>query len=330
MDAVTGLVYPAVGLLGLYAFVSLASLVWEGIDRKLVARMQRRIGPPILQPLYDFLKLASKETIIPSTANYMFRAAPVLALATAIALLAYTPVGFTPILASKGDVIVFIYLLTLISFFKIVGAISSGNPYAKIGAAREATIMVSREPAMMLAIFTIMWRLGKLGVPKPFSMGIFYTHNIWEIGTPMSFVGAVILLYVFCVWLASEIEVGFFNIPDAEEEIAEGLLVEYSGRYLALLKLTNAMKAFISASLVVAIFFPWGISGYFNLTGLSANVGDLLFHTLKVFALLFVVQSVFRAVTGRLKITQAVDFLWKNVFLASLVGSLLIAMEVIM
>ncbi|WP_297487497.1 respiratory chain complex I subunit 1 family protein [Thermococcus sp.] len=330
MDVMGNIVYPTVGLLGLYAFVSLASLVWEGIDRKLVARMQRRIGPPILQPLYDFFKLASKETIIPSTANYMFKAAPVLALATAIALLAYTPMGFAPILASKGDVIVFIYLLTLISFFKIVGAISSGNPYAKIGAAREATVMVSREPAMMLAIFAIMWRIGKLGVPKPFSMGVFYVHNIWEIGTPMSFVGAVILLYVFTVWLASEIEVGFFNIPDAEEEIAEGLLVEYSGRYLALLKLTNAMKAFISASLVVAIFFPWGISGYFNLTGLSANVADLLFHTLKVFALLFVVQSVFRAVTGRLKITQAVDFLWKNVFLASLVGSLLIAMEVIM
>lgn len=127
MDVVSNVVYPIAGLLGLYTFVSLASLVWEGIDRKLVARMQRRIGPPILQPIYDFLKLASKETIIPNTANYMFRAAPVLALATAIALLAYTPMGFTPILASKGDVIVFIYLLTLISFFKMLGAISSGT-----------------------------------------------------------------------------------------------------------------------------------------------------------------------------------------------------------
>ncbi|MDI3475637.1 MAG: hypothetical protein PWQ79_118 [Thermococcaceae archaeon] len=330
MDVVSNVVYPVAGLLGLYAFVSLASLVWEGIDRKLVARMQRRIGPPILQPIYDFLKLASKETIIPNTANYMFRAAPILALATAIALLAYTPVGFEPILSGKGDVIVFIYLLTLISFFKVLGAVSSGNPYAKIGAAREAALMVSREPAMMLAIFTIMWRIGKLGVDKPFSMATFYQHNIWEIGTPMSFVGALILLYVFAVWLASEIEVGFFNIPDAEEEIAEGLLVEYSGRYLALLKLTKALKGYIAASLVVAIFFPWGISGYFGLSGLSANVVDLLFHTLKVFVVLFVVQSVFRAVTGRLKITQAVDFLWKNAFLASLIGSLLIAMEVIM
>jgi len=311
-------------LLGVFGFASVVSLLWEGIDRKLVARMQRRVGPPITQPFYDFLKLLSKETVVPNTANYMFKAAPVLALATAIALLAYTPMGSPPILAGKGDVIVFIYLLTLISFFKILGAISSGSPYAKIGAAREATIMVSREPAMMLAIFAVMWRLGKLSA-RPFSLEIFYTHNIWEIGTPMSFVGAIILLYVFCVWLASEIEVGFFNVPDAEEEIAEGPLVEYSGRYLALLKLTKALKAYIAASLVVAIFFPWGMAG----TNPSADIVNLLLHTLKVFILLFLV-SVFRAITGRLRITQAVDFLWKNVFLASLVGSLLMAMEVVM
>ncbi len=330
MDVMANIVYPVAGLIGLYAFVSLASLLWEGIDRKLVARMQRRVGPPIIQPFYDFLKLMSKETIIPNTANYMFRAAPVLALATAIALLAYTPMGFEPLLSSRGDVIVFVYLLTLIGFFEILGAISSGSPYARIGAAREAAIMVSREPAMMLAIFAITWRLGKLGVDKPFSMGVFYQHNIWEIGTPLSFVGAIILLYVFCVWLASEMEVGYFNIPEAEEEIAEGTLAEYSGRYLALLKLTKALKTYITASLVVSIFFPWGIAGYFNLSGIPADIVNLLFHTLKVFILLFVVQTVFRATTGRLKITQAVELLWKNALPASIIGTLLIAMEVIM
>ncbi len=79
----------------------------------------------------------------------------------------------------------------------------------------------------------------------------------------------------------------------------------------------------------MAIFFPWGIAGYFGLAGLSADVVNLLLHTLKVFILLFAVMSVFRASTGRLQITKAVNFLWKNVFVAALVGSLLIAMEVI-
>ncbi|HDZ36354.1 MAG TPA: CO-induced hydrogenase subunit K, partial [Thermococcus sp.] len=69
---------------------------------------------------------------------------------------------------------------------------------------------------------------------------------------------------------------------------------------------------------------------YLNLSGLSADIVNLLFHTLKVFILLFAVQSVFRATTGRLRVTQAVEFLWKNAFLASLIGTLLIAMEVIM
>ncbi|NJE30032.1 CO-induced hydrogenase subunit K [Thermococcus sp. 18S1] len=319
--------YATLGFLGIYAYVSFASLLWGGIDRKLVARMQRRMGPPLLQPFYDFLKLVSKESIIPRDANKFFELAPVLALATSIALLAYTPLGFEPIFGTKGDVILFIYLLTLIGFLRVVGAVSSGSPYAQIGAQREMIILVSREGPMMLALFTILWRLSDLGVTKPFSMGTFYEHNVWELGTPMSIIGAVVLLLVFLAWLASEIEVGYFDIPEAETELAEGTMAEYSGRHLALFELANAIKAFVSASLVVAIFFPWGLSGYIGLTGFPAVVIDLLFHTLKVFAVLFVSMSVFRAVTGRLRINQAVSLFWTRMLPAAIVGALLLAID---
>ncbi|NJE01923.1 respiratory chain complex I subunit 1 family protein [Thermococcus sp. JdF3] len=319
--------YATLGFLGIYAYVSFASLLWGGIDRKLVARMQRRMGPPLLQPFYDFLKLVSKESIIPRDANRFFELAPVLALATSIALLAYTPLGFEPLFGTKGDVILFIYLLTLIGFLRVVGAVSSGSPYAQIGAQREMIILVSREGPMMLALFTILWRLSDLGVTKPFSMGTFYEHNVWELGTPMSIIGAVVLLLVFMAWLASEIEVGYFDIPEAETELAEGTMAEYSGRHLALFELANAIKAFVSASLVVAIFFPWGISGYLGLTGLPAVVIDLLFHTLKVFAVLFVSMSLFRAVTGRLRINQAVTLFWTRMLPAAIVGALLLAID---
>ncbi|WP_148883085.1 respiratory chain complex I subunit 1 family protein [Thermococcus aciditolerans] len=319
--------YATLGFLGIYAYVSFASLLWGGIDRKLVARMQRRMGPPLLQPFYDFLKLVSKESIIPRDANRFFELAPVLALATSIALLAYTPLGFEPLFGTKGDVILFIYLLTLIGFLRVVGAVSSGSPYAQIGAQREMIILVSREGPMMLALFTILWRLSDLGVTKPFSMGTFYEHNVWELGTPMSIIGAVVLLLVFMAWLASEIEVGYFDIPEAETELAEGTMAEYSGRHLALFELANAIKAFVSASLVVVIFFPWGISGYIGLTGLPAVVIDLLFHTLKVFAVLFVSMSLFRAVTGRLRINQAVTLFWTRMLPAAIVGALLLAID---
>ncbi|NJE76593.1 respiratory chain complex I subunit 1 family protein [Thermococcus sp. ES12] len=319
--------YATLGFLGIYAYVSFASLLWGGIDRKLVARMQRRMGPPLFQPFYDFLKLVSKESIIPRDANRFFELAPVLALATSITLLAYTPLGFEPLFGTKGDVILFIYLLTLIGFLRVLGAVSSGSPYAQIGAQREMIILVSREGPMMLALFTILWRLSDLGVTKPFSMGTFYEHNVWELGTPLSLIGTLILLFVFMTWLASEIEVGYFDIPEAETELAEGTMAEYSGRHLALFELANAIKAFVSASLVVAIFFPWGISSYLGLSGATAVVVDLLFHTLKVFAVLFVSMSVFRAVTGRLRINQAVGLFWTRMLPAAIVGALLLAID---
>ncbi|AEH24816.1 respiratory chain complex I subunit 1 family protein [Pyrococcus yayanosii] len=319
------MIWELLALLGIYAYVSIASLLYAGIDRKLVARMQRRIGPPILQPFYDFLKLASKETIVPNTANFMFKASPILMLATTIALLAYTPIGFKPLFATKGDIIVFIYLLTLADFFLVLGAISSGNPYAKVGASREIALLASREPAMMLGVFTVMWALSKHGVEKPFSLANLYEHNIWEFG-PMAWVGGAVLIYVFMTWLASEVEAGFFNVPEAEQEIAEGPLVEYSGRYLAIIKLAESLKEFIAASLVVAILFPWGI----EMPGLEGYVVNLLIHTAKVFAVLFVAKTVFRAVTGRLRVTEAVNLLWTRVFSASLVASLIIAMGVVM
>jgi len=321
------LLYSTLGFIGVYLYVSFASLLWEGIDRKLVARMQRRMGPPILQPFYDFLKMVSKESIVPRDANKLFELAPVFALAAAIALLAYTPLGFGPLFETKGDIILFIYLLTLIGFIRVLGAASSGSPYAQIGAQREMIILVSREAPMMLGIFTIMWRIRDLGVSKPFSLHVLYEHNVWEIGTPMSIIGALILLFVFMAWLASEIEVGFFDIPEAETELAEGTMAEYSGRHLAFFELANAIKAFVSASLVVAVFFPWGISGYLGLSGLPAMVADLLFHTLKVFAVLFVSMSIFRATSGRLRITQATNLFWTRLLPASVVGALLLVID---
>ncbi|AAL81559.1 CO-induced hydrogenase subunit K [Pyrococcus furiosus DSM 3638] len=319
------IVYGVIGLILIYIYVSVVSLLFSGIDRKLVARMQRRIGPPILQPFYDFLKLMSKETIIPKTANFMFKAAPILMLATVIALLAYTPLGFPPIFGTKGDIIVFIYLLTLADFFLVVGVMSSGSPYGRIGAARGIALLVSREPAMMLGVFAVMWAISKLGVEKPFSLSSLYEHTIWDFG-PVAWVAGVVLIYVFMAWLASEIEVGFFNIPEAEQEIAEGTLVEYSGRYLGIIKLAESIKEFIAASLVVAVLFPWQL----NIPGVQGYLINLLLHTLKVFIVLLVSKTIFRTITGRLKISQAVNLLWTRVFTASVIGALLLALGVML
>lgn len=124
--------------------------------------------------IYDFFKLVSKEMIILNIVNYMFRVVFVLVLVIVIVFFVYMLMGFMLILVSKGDVIVFIYFLIFISFFKMFGVISLGNLYVKIGVVREVMIMVLRELVMMLVIFIIMWCIGKFGVEEFFSMGIFY------------------------------------------------------------------------------------------------------------------------------------------------------------
>ena len=107
-------------------------LVYKGIDRKLAARMQARVGPPIRQPFLDFFKLMIKENIVPENAvPWIFNGAPIMALVSSITILLYLPVGnIPPILSGYGDIVLIIYLLTLPAIGMVVGGFASGSPYA--------------------------------------------------------------------------------------------------------------------------------------------------------------------------------------------------------
>ena len=120
-------------------------LVYKGIDRKLAARMQARVGPPIRQPFLDFFKLMIKENIVPENAvPWIFNGAPIMALVSSITILLYLPVGnIPPILSGYGDIVLIIYLLTLPAIGMVVGGFASGSPYANIGAQREMVMMMS-------------------------------------------------------------------------------------------------------------------------------------------------------------------------------------------
>ena len=128
------------------AFTLIASIFLAGIDRKLVARMQRRVGPPVLQPLYDVLKCLGKETIIPRKANEtLFLLAPVVGLASVIVTAMFLPVGGVSAMSFGADMIVILYLLTLASVTLIVGSAASGSPFAGVGLSREMVAMISYE-----------------------------------------------------------------------------------------------------------------------------------------------------------------------------------------
>ena len=121
-----------------FLFCFLSGLLLCGIDRKLVARMQKRVGPPVLQPFYDFFKLLGKETIIPVTANRtVFLLAPLVGLAAQVVLQLFIPVFSFNAFQGVADVIVILYLLLIPALSVILGAASSGSPYSGVGLSRE-------------------------------------------------------------------------------------------------------------------------------------------------------------------------------------------------
>ena len=134
-----------------FLFCFLSGLLLCGIDRKLVARMQKRIGPPVLQPFYDFFKLCGKETIIPAAANRtVFLLAPLVGLAGLVVIQLFIPIFRFSAFKGIADVIVILYLLLIPALAVILGGAASGSPYAGVGLSRE---MVARSISHSMTIF---------------------------------------------------------------------------------------------------------------------------------------------------------------------------------
>lgn len=315
-------------LLGISLFYTgFLGFLFSGIDRKLVARMQGRVGPPIRQPFLDFIKLCGKEDIIPHDATaWLFKFAPVLALASVITVMLYIPVGFSPIFAYFGDLILILYLLTLTSLAIVIGASSSSSLFAALGAQRELVMLISCKVPLAIVIFGLAWRINPL-VDVPFSLLSFSQVNLWIMAGPLTFIGVAMLFFTFLCCIPGELSAGPFDIAKARTEIAGGTLVEYSGRSLATFKLAEAIKMIAISSLAVALFFPMPLSNIVGIDGLLGILLDCLFHILKIFLIIFVSISVVRTVMARLKITQAVRFYWFVLTPFALTGLIFIMIE---
>lgn len=305
-------------------------LLFRGIDRKLVAHMQGRIGPPIIQPFRDVRKLLVKETIIPDDAlSWLFNAAPVVCLVTTIVLLLYIPLfGQKALLDGFGDSILILYLLIVPSLAFVAGGFASSSPYATVGAQREMVIMMSYEFSLALVIVAIARCIVPVTDAHPFMLSTVAAYPIWNLMGPVGVVGALVLLFALLAVTPGEVSKVPFDIAEAETEIAGGILVEYSGRNLALFYLADVTKAFVMISLVVALFFPYNLSPVIGISaGIPAAIVDVLFFLLKVFLTMFVSVILIRTAMARFKISQASYVYLIAMTLVSLVGLILIGVD---
>ena len=286
-----------------FLFCFLAGMLLCGIDRKLVAKMQKRVGPPILQPFYDFFKLCGKETIIPAAASKTtFLMAPLVGLAALVVIQLFIPVFSFSAFSGMADVIVILYLLLIPAMSIILGGAASGSPYAGVGLSREMVTIISCELPLVLVLLAVAKTVGSaMGTGLCFSLSDIAAYQAMNgsLITKLSMIPAAAAMLLI---IPGETGNHPFDAAEAETEICEGLLAEYSGAPLGVFKLSHAIKMLTLTSLFVALFLG-GLG-----TGIVALDGIILF--LLCVVLTAVSISFVHAITARLKIEQIFKFYW--------------------
>lgn len=309
------------------------ALLFDGADRIVNARMQRRIGPPILQSFIDQLKLLGKENIVPRRAvPWAFNGAPWVAMASMLLFFLYIPIGsLPPVLGGHGDMILVLYLLGLSGVAMSVGGFASGNPIANVGAQREMILMMSYEFPLAIVAATMAWIAYKSGMPgHPFSLETFVGMSVWSVVGRVGFLGVFCLFLAFLLVVPGETGKGPMDIPEAKTEILDGLIIEYSGRNLALFKAAFALRSLAMAAFMVVLFFPWSLGRFLGLGGALLFFVDFFWFWVKVFITQIAVITVIRTAFGRLKIWQASEFYLVKVAGLSVAGMILVSLDMVL
>ena len=266
-----------------------SGLVFEYVDRKLVARFQNRIGPRWFQPLADMVKLLAKEEIFPTgVVKSLFVLLPVVALAAALTAGLYVPLfGFKPAFSFQGDLVVTLYLLSMMTLCIGLAGANTEDRFSLVGATRALTQLFSYEAPFLLALLGPAIALGTWNISAINQAA----HNqMWFIlAQPIGFIVAI-------VGLMGKLELPPFDAPEAETEIVAGAFTEYSGRGFALFKIGRDVELVIGLSLV-ASFYLGGFS----------NPLDFLWKTL----LLLLVTAALQSLFARLRIDQTVGMWWR-------------------
>lgn len=307
-----------------FLFCFLTGLFLCGLDRKLVARMQKRVGPPIEQPFYDFFKLCGKETIVPAAANRaVFLLAPLVGLAAQVVIQLFIPVFRFTAFSGMADVIVILYLLLIPALSVILGGAASGSPYAGVGLSREMVTILACELPLVLVLLAVARTVGNaLGTGLCFSLTKIMEYQL-DNGSLLLHLSMVPAAAAFLLIIPGETGSHPFDAAEAETEICEGPLAEYSGAPLGVYKLSHAVKLLTMTSLFVALFLGGIGAGLEKLVyglGLGVSAGGVIVFLLGLVILVllcavltFLMVSLVHAVTARLKIEQLFKYYWTMV-----------------
>ena len=236
--------------------VLLLSLLLTGFVRKLKARLLRRQGPPLLQPYRDLIRLMRKEVVLADNASWLFRVIPYFVFAATWIAASLVPTFRSGLLFSwSADLIAIIAVLASARFALALAGLDVGTSFGGIGSSREVMIASLAEPAMLMIVFAVALIAGSTQLS---TMAAFM--NSPEVGLRVSLGLALIALVIVAIAENARIPV---DNPATHLELTmvhEAMVLEYSGRHLALIELSAALKLLLYISLIACLFAPWGLS----------------------------------------------------------------------
>ena len=228
-----------------------------GVIRWMKARLQNRRGAPPWQPYLELRKLFAKEVVVSNNASWLFRAAPFIVFGSTVAVTLLVPLLAVPLpLGGAGDLVVVVYLLLLGTFFLALAGLDPGSPFGGMGASREMTVAALAEPTMALAIFALAWGAGSTNLGQIAFRTLAAPAEALAPGHLLAFAA------IFVVTLAETGRLPVDN-PGTHLELTmihEAMVLEYSGRYLALIEWAAALKLLIFFTLLGNLFVPWGVA----------------------------------------------------------------------
>ena len=267
-----------------FVIIIIFSPLIQGIIKKLKANCQGRVGASILQPYYDLIRLFKKEMVFSRVTSWIFRVTPFIVFISTIVAAMMIPVITTKSsFGLMGDVIALIYILALGRFFLALAALDAGTAFGGEGSSREMIVSILVEPMIMLCIFTVAITAG--------------STNIAMIAEPQSFIlspSHVLALLAFLIAIIADTGRIPVDNPDTHLELTmihEGMILEYSGRYLALIEWSHYIKQMILFTLFVDMFVPLGIAHDTGMTGLVISSGVYLLKMLFLAGFMAIVES---------------------------------------
>jgi formate hydrogenlyase subunit 4 len=287
---------------GQMLLVLLLAPLLTGLVRKVKARLLRRQGPPLLQPYRDLVRLLKKEVVLAENASWLFRVAPYLIFGMTWVAAALVPTFATGLMFSwSADLIAITALLGSARFFLALAGMDVGTSFGGIGSSREVMIATFAEPATIMIAFTLALIAGSTELS---SVAAFMLSP--QVGLRVSLALALISLIIVAVAENGRIPV---DNPATHLELTmvhEAMVLEYSGRHLAMIELSAMLKLLLYVSLIACVFLPWGqaTAG----AGMIASLAGVGFYAAKL-AIAGTLLAVFETSIAKMRVFRVPQFI---------------------